>query len=58
MGEAITAIVATTSGKIEAVFGKGLYIFSRIPYMALLVGERRWLPPEPPEPWGGVRALK
>jgi para-nitrobenzyl esterase len=56
--EATTAIVETSSGKIEGVFRKGLYKFCGVPYAAPPVGERRWLPPAPPEPWGGVRPAK
>jgi len=58
MIEASTAVVETSSDKIEGVFRKGLYIFRGIPYAAPPVGERRWLPPGPPEPWGGVRPAK
>jgi len=58
MFEASTAIVETTSGKIEGVFRKGLYIFRGIPYAAPPVGERRWLLPGSPQPWDGVRPAK
>jgi para-nitrobenzyl esterase len=58
MIEASTAVIETTSGKIEGVFRKGLYFFRGIPYAAPPVGERRWLPPMPPKPWGGVRPAK
>ncbi|MGA8848694.1 MAG: carboxylesterase/lipase family protein [Dehalococcoidia bacterium] len=58
MVEATTAIVETTSGKIEGVFRKGLYKFCGVPYAAPPVGERRWLPPGPPKPWSGVRPAK
>jgi para-nitrobenzyl esterase len=58
MIEASTAVVETTSGKIEGIFRKGLYIFCGVPYAAPPAGERRWLPPVPPEPWGGVRPAK
>lgn len=58
MAEDTTAIVETTSGKIEGVFRKGLYKFCGVPYAAPPVGEHRWLPPRRPEPWGGVRPAK
>jgi para-nitrobenzyl esterase len=58
MIKASTAVVETTSGKIEGVFRKGLYIFRGVPYAAPPVGERRWLPPGPAKPWGGVRPAK
>jgi para-nitrobenzyl esterase len=58
MAEIATAVVETTSGKIEGVFRKGLYKFCGLPYAAPPVGERRWLPPAPPKPWGGVRPAK
>ncbi len=54
----VAAIVETTSGKIEGVFRRGLYVFRGVPYAAPPVGERRWLPPALPEPWGGVRQAK
>ena len=58
MGEATTTVVETTSGKIEGVFRKGLYIFRGVPYAAPPVRERRWLPPEPAEPGSGVRPAR
>jgi para-nitrobenzyl esterase len=58
MTEATTAIIETTSGKIEGVFRKGLYKFCGVPYATPPVGERRWLPPTPPKPWGGTRPAK
>lgn len=58
MAEATTAIIETSSGKIEGVFRKGLYKFCGVPYAAPPIGRRRWLPPGPPKPWGGVRPAK
>jgi para-nitrobenzyl esterase len=49
-------LVATSCGKIEGVFENGLYVFRGIPYAAPPVGDLRWLPPQPPIPWAGVRA--
>ena len=51
-------VIATTAGKIEGLINDGLYIFKGVPYAAPPVGERRWLPPEPPETWEGVRQAK
>jgi len=58
MTEDARAFVETISGKTEGIFRKGLYIFRGTPYAAPPVGERRWLPPEPHQPWGGVRPAK
>jgi para-nitrobenzyl esterase len=55
MAETEKAIAETTSGKIEGVFRKGLYVFRGVPFAAPPVGRKRWLPPEPLKPWAGVR---
>ncbi len=55
MAETGPVIAETTYGKIEGVFRKGLHIFRGVPFAAPPVGERRWLPPEPPQPWSGVK---
>lgn len=52
------AIVATKSGKVEGVYQDGLYVFKGIPYAAPPVGELRWQPPRPAEPWEGVRPAR
>ncbi|MFB0559418.1 MAG: carboxylesterase/lipase family protein [Dehalococcoidales bacterium] len=51
-------VIETKSGKIEGSYEGGLYVFKGIPYAAPPVGERRWLPPQPVEPWRGVRQAK
>jgi para-nitrobenzyl esterase len=55
MSVSAEAIVTTTGGKIEGSFNKGLYKFSGVSYAAPPIGNRRWLPPEPVESWGGVK---
>jgi para-nitrobenzyl esterase len=55
MSVSTEAIVTITSGKIEGTYKDGLYIFRGVPYASPPVGRRRWLTPEPAEPWSGVR---
>ena len=49
-------IVETSYGKIQGQVRSDLHVFRGIPFAAPPVGERRWLAPEPPESWAGVRA--
>jgi len=58
MTEVTSAIVHTTAGRVEGNHRRGLYVFCGIPYAAPPVGTRRWLPPQPPEPWSGTRLAK
>ena len=51
-------IVETSSGKLEGVFENNLYVFKGVPYATPPVGDLRWLPPKPPQPWSGVRPAK
>src|SRR5688572_8770805 len=48
-------IVSTAQGRIEGIERNGVRQFRGIPYAAPPVGERRFRPPAPPEPWEGVR---
>ena len=54
----MVAIATTKQGKVEGEEVGGLAIFRGIPYAAPPVGARRWLAPQPTEPWSGVRAAK
>jgi len=51
-------VVTTTHGKVEGIEKNGLKIFLGIPFAAPPVGEYRWLPPKPVEPWKGTKETK
>ena len=51
-------LVEVNGGKLEGIYEDGLYVFKGIPYAAPPVGPLRWLPPQPPEKWDGVRPAK
>ena len=47
-------IAKTTSGKIQGYFNRGVIKFKGIPYAAPPVGNLRFKPPVPIEPWEGI----
>ena len=49
------AIVTTRSGQVRGSVVEGVNTFKGIPYAAPPFGNRRFRPPQPVEPWGGVR---
>lgn len=48
-------VVDTTSGKIRGAVVDGSKAFKGIPYGASTAGTNRFMPPQKPAPWGGVR---
>src|ERR1700691_2846464 len=51
----MSAIVSTRYGRLEGEEQDGLFVFKGVPFAAAPDGVRRWLPPEKPAPWSGVR---
>ena len=49
------AVVTTEYGAVEGLEADGLHLFRNIPFAAPPFGARRFLPPQPPEKWDGVR---
>ena len=51
----MTAIVETKEGRLQGVAEDSLTVFRGVPFAAPPVGARRFRPPQPAEPWSGVR---
>ncbi len=54
----MSSIVETATGKVEGFKKDNLHVFLGIPYAAPPIGERRWLAPQPLEPWTGIKETK
>lgn len=48
-------LATTRQGQVEGREKDGVLLFAGLPYAAPPTGPRRFRPPEPPEPWTGVR---
>ena len=48
-------IASTTAGKVRGLTLDGIHVFRSIPYAAPPVGNLRFRPPVPPDPWSDVR---
>src|SRR5215470_14711440 len=48
-------LVETRSGTVEGIQKHGVLQFRGIPFAASPTGDLRWRPPQPAEPWTGVR---
>lgn len=51
-----TPIVRTQYGKVNGYVRNGVYIFKGIPYGDDTSGSGRFMPPQKPQPWRGVRS--
>ncbi len=49
------AIVEIASGKLRGARERGIHAFKGVPYGAATAGRNRFRPPQPAQPWAGVR---
>ena len=48
-------IVETVYGKVRGYVSNGVHTFRGVRYGATTIGKNRFLPPQQPEPWTGIR---
>src|SRR5665213_1733283 len=53
--DGLFCVAETTSGKIQGLVNGGIRQFKGVPYGASTGGENRFMPPQRPAPWTGVR---
>ncbi len=52
------AVVETAYGRVEGIRQHGIVVFRGIPFAQPPVGSKRWLAPQAPKPWVGIRPAK
>ena len=56
--ESPSPVVKIDSGRVRGVISGDVGIFKGIPYAEPPVGNLRWRPPQPVQPWNGIRAAE
>ena len=54
----MTVVAETLAGRIEGFSKDGINVFMGVPFAAPPLGKLRWLPPQPVEPWSGIKETK